>query len=340
MRVFLIVLSSLFLMQESLFPCANTSYSIKEERQITNELVYIIYGEFAHHGKAFWKAEVKRNKAILSRNPQAYESRNDLAVAYIKLAMWDQALAEFSIIQRQKPDLYKTLSNLGVLYKKMGLYKMAYKHLKKALRIKKEGHMGLGNYYLQMAQWLSKKADLPNGEKMKVNFLGIPYAKGPKAYRNNKRISKKYIITLIKNDRHFADALFVLGDILFYELEYQLAIRAYYRAYQLNKHPYATERMKKAYNRLSRKLQEYPRRITNSVVYTKGNTLFKDESDKARRWVEAFEETEARLTNSHSRPSFKLVKRAMKKRGLKHQVIHGKSLMRIISTYNIKSLIK
>ena len=128
--------------------CINTSYSRTDEVEITNDLAHLIIGAFAHHGPAFFENEVKRCQAILAKDPNKFDARNDLGAAYTKLGRWKDAEQAFNENNRRHPNRYKTASNLGVLYKKMGEFDKARMWIEKALKIRPEGHMGLGDYYL------------------------------------------------------------------------------------------------------------------------------------------------------------------------------------------------
>ena len=216
-----------------LMSCINTSYSRSDEIQVTGVEVDIIVGQFAHHGDAFYQSEVTRTQWLLVGNPDDFVARNDLASAYIKLKKYHEALSEFQLNEQKHPGKYETAANLGVLYKKMGQYGLAADHIKKSLEIKAEGHMGLGDYYLRMITWLK---ELEADPIYKKNFLGIPYSDPAEGIRVNKLVNKEYLMTLIKNDYQFADVYLVLGDVLLSEGDYELAVRSYYRASDLN-HP-------------------------------------------------------------------------------------------------------
>ena len=208
--------------------CINTTYSRKDEIEITNDLGHLIIGAFAHHGPAFYENELERCNAILKDNSADFDARNDLAAALTKLARYKEAEQEFLKNEVLHPGRYKTASNLGVLYKKMKRYKDAAEQIGNALKIKPEGHMGLGDYYLRMIQWLDHNERGNTESIVAKNFLGVRYSQGQKA--TAKVANKEHVITLIKNDMSFADAYVVLGDILFVEADYQLAMRAYHRA--------------------------------------------------------------------------------------------------------------
>ena len=89
----------------------------------------------------------------LKKDPEDIEARNDLAAALMKLKRYGEAETDLLRIDSEHPDRYKTHANLGVLYKKTREFAKAAAHTKKALEIKPEGHLGLGDYYLRMLEW-------------------------------------------------------------------------------------------------------------------------------------------------------------------------------------------
>lgn len=233
------VLATLLLVSQISAPplaCINTSYSRTDEIVITDDLGHLIIGAFAHHGPAFYQHEVDRCLQILATRPDDFDARNDLGAAYTKLGQWPEAQAAFDENERRHSGRYETASNQGVMYKKRGDYEKAAEWITRALKIKPGGHMGLGDYYLQMIQW-RKTAELVenSGAEIETNFLGVRYDAGSAATAD--AANHEYVITLIKNDMEFADAYLVLGDVLFHNQEYQLALRAYYRASELS-HPH------------------------------------------------------------------------------------------------------
>ena len=101
-----------------LLSCINTSYSRLDEVHVTKNEVDLILGQFAHHGDAFYEAEVKRTKTVLNLVPNDFKARNGLASTYIKLQCYKEAEAEFVKNEQLYPNAYETAANLGVLYKK------------------------------------------------------------------------------------------------------------------------------------------------------------------------------------------------------------------------------
>jgi len=155
--------------------CMNTSYSPREEKQITHltaNITKVIMGEHPVHSEEFWYRELRRTEAKLSADPNDVESLNDRAVALTKLKRYAEAENMFLDIESRFPGRYKTASNLGVLYKKTKRFKEGAAMTQNALFIKPSGHLGLGDYYLRMLAWRAKVAADPT-EVERSNFLGI-----------------------------------------------------------------------------------------------------------------------------------------------------------------------
>jgi tetratricopeptide (TPR) repeat protein len=198
----------------------HTTYSREEEKQLTGDLLKLITGQFAQHGPAFYTNEVTTLTAKLMESPDDVEARNDLAAAQLKMGEYETALTLFDEIEKSHPGRYRTQANLGVLRKKMGDFDVAAKHIENSLKIKPEGHLGLGDYYLKMLRWMKEVESLGDPGPAK-NFLGVSYSAGPKATVASKDFNREHIVTLIKADWHFADAMLVLGDALFVEENYE-----------------------------------------------------------------------------------------------------------------------
>lgn len=76
-------------------------------------------------------------------------------------------------------------------------------------------------------------------EAFRTNFLGIQRTQSPVDIAADPRVNRKHLITLIKEDRHFADAYAVLGQLLLTEGPAQRpnAARAFQRAQELAPSP-------------------------------------------------------------------------------------------------------
>jgi tetratricopeptide (TPR) repeat protein len=296
--------------------CINTTYSREEEKQLTGDLLKLITGQFAQHGPAFYTNEVTTLTAKLMESPDDVEARNDLAAAYLKLGEYETALTLFDEIEKSHPGRYRTQANLGVLRKKMEDFDLAAKHIENSLKIKPEGHLGLGDYYLKMIRWMEEEKS-PGGNRPAKNFLGVNYSAGPKATVASKDFNREHIVTLIKADRHFADAMLVLGDALFVEENYELAMRAYIRAMDDLRHPAHSVLWKRVdlvhtiwSVEADRKEGFVVRRINNIQGQSR------KEFAAAAAWLTSFQEVESERISVGAQVDFKTVKEAMKSRGL------------------------
>ena len=299
-----------------LMSCINTSYSRYDEVEITSNELDLILGQFAHHGESFYQHEVVRTKALLLEDEGDFVARNDLATAYIKLEQNDKAEEEFNKNEVMHPGKYETAANRGVLYKKMGKYELAAGYLEDSLRIKEGGHMGLGDYYLKMIQWLDVIQKNPDYSH---NFLGAHYyheSFSDEAKVANQKViaNKEYLITLIKNDFHFPDVYLVLGDIYLEEQQYQLALRCYYRARYL-KHPadfVLSERLRVIGDEL-KKLKKDDQIVEPS--YSVEEQVF-GEIQAAELWLKSYKEIEKSMIQHGKSVDFKSMKEELKLRGL------------------------
>jgi len=300
----------LFFQSSGLLACVNTRYSRDEERQITGETVKLIMGQFAHHGAAFYEDQLLTTTAELEEDAGNVEARNDRAVAWLKLGQYEKAEREFQSIESSHPGRYRTHANLGVLYKKMRRYREAAGHVRHSLEIRPEGHLGLGDYYLRMIDWLGDRKAMAT-EAPLTNFLGTAYADGPLATGTNALARRDYLVTLIKADRSFGDALLVLGDVLQAEGETELAYRAYHRARML-KHP-ADEELVRRMSDIYRKWRQEARSRDGYIVLPsyRLEEQLNDEAGQAAEWVRVYERAEADLVASGRYVDIASVKRAM-----------------------------
>lgn len=313
--------TALFLIVVQLFArpvgaCVNTRYSRAEEEQITGDVVRLIMGQFAHHGPAFYQEQLRVTAKELAADPDNVEARNDRAVAFLKLARYNEAIAEFEKIERTAPNRYRTHANLGVLHKKLGDFPRAAEHIEKSLAIQPGGHLGLGDYYLRMIRWLGRIKDMRNSGEEPVNFLNIPYAAGSAATAEAAVTNREFLETLIKADHRFTDALFVLGDVLLEAGDTELAYRAYERARMLD-HPFS-DRIRDRQRQIRKRWEkELPRK---EGYILPGTRFLRDEISRetrqAEKWVAAFQAQEAKLLDGSGKADFAVVKSALKEAGV------------------------
>lgn len=313
----LLVIALFFSLGVPSLACVNTSYSRAEDSQLTSDATRIIAGHFPEHGDAFYLDQVERNTDTLQNDPRNVEARNDLAVALLKLQRFEEAEKELLQIEREDPGLYRTHANLGVLYKKTGEFAKAADHTREALRIKPEGHLGLGDYYLRMLDWRAREAAGDPGVDG-VSFLGTRYDGGTIATTDNPLISKKNLLTLIKADRHFAPTYFVLGDLLFEEEDLQNAARAYLMASRiLATHPGGVEqatveeRLDELWKRWALMASVSPDHILDPRYSLQVEREFYD----AERWLANYQQVEAELVTAGQEVDFAFVEEEMRRRG-------------------------
>ncbi|MGB0578777.1 MAG: tetratricopeptide repeat protein, partial [Limisphaerales bacterium] len=302
----------------------NTRYSREEERQLTGDVVKLIMGQFAHHGEYFYRLELEKTTEELNTDPANVEARNDRAVAWLKLGEYDKAEQELLSIEKTHPGRYRTHANLGVLYKKMGRLPEAAASVRRSLEIRPEGHLGLGDYYVRMIDWLNDCKNFPldlrwhgnpeDGRRIPptMNFLGIAYTNGWSATATNPLVNREYLETLIKADRSFADAVFVLGDVLAHAGEKELAYRAYVQAFYDLDHP-AGSALRKRMQDIHREWQVEAKMKAGYIVLP-GRKLISQlgvEAKLAAHWVDDFEKTETQLLKQGRTPDFNAVKAEM-----------------------------
>lgn len=133
--------------------------------------------------------------------------------------------------------------------------------------------------------------------------------------------NREYIATLIKADRHFADAMLVLGDALFVEEDYELAMRAYIRAMHDLKHP-ANEALQVRNDRIYKIWTEEADRKKGYIVrpmyriQSQARTEFLAAAD----WLQQFQKIEAARIGVRAPVDFAVVKEAMKAQGVREPV--------------------
>jgi len=235
----------------------------------------------------------------LAKLELSFSEKNDLAVAYIRLKKFDDAEKMLDALLDEQPKSYYVHSNLGVLYKKKGDYGQAYEFIGKALKIKPEGHLGLGDWYLKRIKY---SRDLVEGEKPEKNFLGEEYEFNMIDW--NSQFDQEKLAKLRKmifNDRHFADAYYVLGDVLLKKGDLGLASKAFMHA-QVLEHPRQDIIDTKIKGIISHWKSAGRKHSSQSVMLTD----FKEELEQSQKWLNSFLQTEKSLLNSGQFPNLEL----------------------------------
>ena len=144
-----------------------------------------------------------------------------------------------------------------------------------------------------------------------MNFLGIPYESGPKVTAAT--ANKQYVITLIKNDMAFSDAYIVLGDILFTERNYQMALRSYHRATDFSGNYELVN------NRVQSVLSQWRAQNQQGFVIERGRgeSQIRSEIAAATSWLETYQEVEAERLESGEDVSFSAMSYEMARRSIR-----------------------
>ncbi len=306
-----LVLAGLWVPSFRAWACLWDSDTLRDEAKLNASDFDLVTGQFPHHGAGYYRVRIQRLTA--AGEPTDYQMRNDLAVAHVRLEQWKEAQALLEKNLAAKPDDYFTLSNLGVLAKKQGNFAAAADWMAKAIGIKPEGHMGLGDWYVKALQYRAAQQAEPK-RVPDQNFLGEAYAdtfrpcfspdmeygirKALEAPEKQAWLLK--VRRLLENDQSFADGFLVMGDHLAATRDISLALLAYKRAVALG-HPNRKE------------LQRRIDRITSYVVGTdfdpakstyKAYTAprrqaladsLKRSFDGATAWLEAFQRIEGEM---------------------------------------------
>lgn len=194
----------------------------------------MLLGQFPHHGDAYYRIRITRLRK--AGQPDLLDL-NDLAVAHVRLKEFDEAWKALESAKQLKPDHYETLSNMGVTAKKQGDFEKGAEFIAKALELKPEGHMGLGDWYLKALRWRAKFESASGQSPPSENFLGKTYATAfsEKFYgmedmpREAQAPNERYE-QLIRNDQSFADGFMAVGDALTSRGDLNLSFFAYLRA--------------------------------------------------------------------------------------------------------------
>jgi len=101
-----------------------------------------------------WADTVTLFRHVIAQYPNAYRARNNLANAYRRQGLLDEAIEEFeaALLIREAP---KTLSNLGAVYRRQGRMSEALEQYEKAIAIAPddpEPHFGLGLVFAEQGR--------------------------------------------------------------------------------------------------------------------------------------------------------------------------------------------
>lgn len=323
-RHFLTILGCSAILSPRLSACLWDTDTLRDELLSQSTIFDLITGQFPHHGDAYYKKRLTRLKKEGKRDIVGF---NDMAVAHVRLEDFTAAEVYLEKALKLNPRHYETLSNIGVTAKKRGDFEKGAKYIAKALAIKPEGHMGLGDWYLRALRWRSQFEAAENPSR---NFLGRKYKDlEMKAYgilrgkyRRTMDLNKRREIIMVKNDQTFADGFLVLGDFLFEADQLNLSFLAHTKAMTLgHQHSAEIQRRRKAYLTYNR---TFPRGYKPEKIkpWEKGVERAEAMLNNGQAWLEEFKETEASLLKhktSEKEVSFMDVLRQMAHMGIKKQ---------------------
>lgn len=294
--------------------CIWDTDTIRDEVQNKASLYDLIIGQSPHHSDAYYRKRLSDKEAILKKYDKRSTGVNTIAAAHIRLKEFEKAEQLLMAQVKVTPKDYYTNSNLGVMYKKLGNFQKAVYYMEKALEIRPQGHMGLGDWYLRMLMYKSEEIDL---EK---NFLGEEYVK---YYGRDTKTTREEVLKrskfekLIRNDQSFADGFLSLADFLASKGDLNLAIRAYLRAEKLG-HPkkeFITRKINMLVTHFYKLGGREPKGLADKVAIERKK--IEAEFTKAALWVEEFKKVETELLQKKSKVEYKEVYAALKKKGIK-----------------------
>ena len=279
--------------------------TLREEVLVRPTIWDLLLGQFPHHGDVYYQTRISR---LQKAGQLEVLDLNDLAVAHVRLKEFEQAWKALNQAHKISPDHYETLSNMGVTAKKQGDFEKGAGFISRALAIKPEGHMGLGDWYLKALHWRAKFEDATEANPPLDNFLGDSYGGNfrEKNYGGDDRakappLNQRYE-QLIRNDQSFADGFVLVGDALTLVGDLHLSFVAYTRAMMLNhQHPVEVRRRRRTF-------LKYQEMITRkSGMRVRGVSYWKAEIAKMEKkiqgglnWLDQFKKVEGELVKGKS----------------------------------------
>lgn len=283
----------------------------------------LITGQIPHHGEVYYQRRVTE----LSGGELTKDSRNDLAVALIRLKRFDEAEKLLKVNLADQPGDYFTLSNLGVLEKKRGNYRAAANLIEQALKIRPEGHLGLGDWYLQMLEYRATRSE--NQElKPGANFLGVDYkigahrlgwtGDGVKKLSAEEKAHYEKLRRLLENDQTFADGFVAMGDFQCRCGNLHLAFISYTRALSLE-HGNESEIRRRRRAILEEWQSASSKPIGNRLAYWR-REIAKAEAHlpRAAGWLKQFQSMEASIVKSSGTfPTYSVTEDKLTEKGIR-----------------------
>lgn len=309
-------LSAVLLLAATATACIWDRDTIRDETRRLPGVFDLITGQFEHHGQGYYEARLADCRRALGTDNPDPQVRNDMGVALLKLARYDESLEVFRKLEAEDPKRYETLSNLGVLFKKMGRFQEAADYTEKALAINPEGHLGMRDFYLKMLRWRAAQAAAP-GTIPSSTFLGSAYTNHSPHRPSMDDADFERLLSLIRSDKSFVDTYFVLGDDLERRGHLNLALWSWARALQLG-HP-AVETLKSRMQRVYDFWKMEPRMGEGSMAHAsleEALSAVTKELVAAGEWQRTFESVEGEMVAANPNVQFEDVAAELVKRGV------------------------
>ena len=136
--------------------------TLKMERQQFPGIAELISGKFLRHSPEFYEWRIAdRQKRILS-TPEDVRLYDDLAVAYDKTGLHEQAIQTILKVQELEPDRYETFANLGTFHIHNGDLETGLKFIDRAIEINADAHFGREIYQKLLVEYvLERRGDGP-----------------------------------------------------------------------------------------------------------------------------------------------------------------------------------
>lgn len=309
----LVLLSCALSLAAAASACIWDRDTIRDETRALPQVFDLITGQFEHHGTGYYEARLADCKRSLGTDNVDVGIRNDMGVALLKLGRYEESLEVFRKLEAEDGRRYETLSNLGVLFKKMGRFQEAADYTEKALAINPEGHLGMRDFYLKMLRWRATVAAAP--ETMPVaDFLGREYAENLRGIQRLSDDDFERLLSLVRSDKTFVDAYFVLGDDLERRGHLNLALWSWSRALQLG-HP-ATDRIR---SRVKAVYDYWTRQGKGGMAHSDADealAAITKELETAAGWQKIFETVEAEMVGANPNVQFEDVAAELTRRGI------------------------
>lgn len=244
-----------FLMVGVVQACMWDDDTLRDERRGLPSVFDILAGKYERRSEAFYRDRVEKMERHLAAHPDDQAAIDNLAVALFRLGEVDRAIASMEDKERRFPRQYTTASNLATFHMLRGNHAAAIPLLEQALAINPNAHFGREEYQLRLARFLlaAEQAE----EYPTADFLG--YEVQVRVSHSDGSVGIRWRDGLFDNPhRHWTiedaeamrgilgmirfgtdqspDLYFALGNLLLKKQDKHLALRAYWRAIDLE-HP-------------------------------------------------------------------------------------------------------